>query len=169
MGQPERGLAKLRPAEPMTMPTITRCIPACCESGFQLLCGILPGAGEGIDTYVPWASISSSLYDRPQTATWCQARLRSLRGKVAVGDIQFVDDSGRVLVKLEGVRLRRVPRDWLARWLAGPLPDWCVRAGLGRSTVGQCRVGTESRRAGTMVDLRLPRRPVAPQWPSGWK
>ena len=51
--------------------------------------------------------------------------LRSLDRKLAVGDVQLMDGSGRVLAKLEGVRLRRVPRDWLARRLAGPLPDWC--------------------------------------------
>ncbi len=28
-------------------------------------------------------------------------------------------------MKMEGVRLHRVPRDWMARLLAGPLPDWC--------------------------------------------
>ena len=51
--------------------------------------------------------------------------LRSLDGKLAIGDVKLVDASGRVLVSLEGVRLRLVPRDWLARRLAGPLPDWC--------------------------------------------
>ena len=118
------GLAKLRPAEPNDHADDYQMHPGLLQSGFQLLCGILPAAGEGSDTYVPMGVDHVQLYDRPQTATWCQARLRSLRGKVAVGDLQFVDDSGRVLVKLEGVRLRRVPRDWLARWLAGPLPDW---------------------------------------------
>jgi len=44
---------------------------------------------------------------------------------MAVGDVRLLDGSGRVLLKLEGVRLQRVPRDWLARRLAGPLPDWC--------------------------------------------
>ncbi len=86
---------------------------------------LLPGAGEGIDAYVPMSVDRLQLYDRPQGPAWYSASLTSLKSNVAVGDIQLMDASGRVLVKLEGVRLRRVPRDWLARRLAGPLPDWC--------------------------------------------
>jgi acyl transferase domain-containing protein/NADPH:quinone reductase-like Zn-dependent oxidoreductase/NAD(P)-dependent dehydrogenase (short-subunit alcohol dehydrogenase family)/acyl carrier protein len=119
------GLAELRRGQDGDHADDYQVHPGLLDSGFQLLGGVLPGAGEGIDTYVPMGVDQVQVYDRPQTATWCRALLRSLKGKVAVGDIQFLDDSGRVLVKLEGVRLRRVPRDWLARWLAGPLPDWC--------------------------------------------
>ena len=36
-----------------------------------------------------------------------------------------MDLEGRLLLEIGGVRLRRVPRDWLARLVAGPLPDWC--------------------------------------------
>ena len=119
------GLAELRPAEQGDHADDYQMHPGLLQSGFQLLGSILPGAGQDNDTYVPMGVDHVRLYDRPHTAAWCQAWLRSLKGKVAVGDIQFVDDSGRVLVRLEGVRLRRVPRDWLARCQAGPLPDWC--------------------------------------------
>ena len=42
-----------------------------------------------------------------------------------MGDVRLLDAAGRVLLKLEGLRLRRVPRDWLARLVSGPLPNWC--------------------------------------------
>jgi acyl transferase domain-containing protein/NADPH:quinone reductase-like Zn-dependent oxidoreductase/acyl carrier protein len=119
------GLAELRPAEQGDHADEYQMHPGLLQSGFQLLRLILPGAGHDSDTYVPMGVDCLRLYDRPQAAAWCQARLRSLKGKVAVGDVQFLDGAGRVLVKLEGVQLRRVPRDWLARCQAGPLPDWC--------------------------------------------
>jgi acyl transferase domain-containing protein/NADPH:quinone reductase-like Zn-dependent oxidoreductase/acyl carrier protein len=119
------GLAELRRAQESDHLDEYQVHPGLLDSGFQLLSGVLPGAGEGIDAYVPMGVDQVQVYDHPRSATWCRALLRSLKGKVAIGDVQFMDESGRVLVKLEGVRLRRAPRDWLARWLAGPLPDWC--------------------------------------------
>ena len=99
--------------------------PGMMDGGFQLLGALLPGAGEGIDAYVPMAVERIHFYERPRKVAWSIATLKSLTATVATGDIQIMDQSGRVLVKMEGVRLRKVPRDWLARKLAGPLPDWC--------------------------------------------
>ena len=64
------------------------------------------------------------LLGRPTGPTWLSGQLTSLEGNVAMGDVQLLDPEGRVLLKVSGVRLRRVPRDWLKRLVAGPLPDW---------------------------------------------
>jgi acyl transferase domain-containing protein/NAD(P)-dependent dehydrogenase (short-subunit alcohol dehydrogenase family) len=119
------GLAELRAARDADKPEDYQIHPGLLDSAFQLTGALLPGAGEGIDAYLPVGIDRLQLYDRPAGAAWCAASLRELKGDVAVSDIQFLESSGRVLVQLEGVRLRRVPRDWLARRLAGPLPDWC--------------------------------------------
>ena len=107
------------------MPTTIKCIRGFWTADFNCWAAFCPAPARVFNTYVPMGIDQVQVYGPPQAAAWCRAWLRSLKGKVAVGDIQFLDDSAAVLVKLEGVRLRRVPRDWLARWLAGPLPDWC--------------------------------------------
>lgn len=99
--------------------------PGLLDTGFQLLGAALPGAGTGIDAYVPMSVDRLQCYGHPEGPTFCTASITSLEANAAVGDVRFVDPSGRLLVKLEGVRLRRVPRDWLARLVAGPIPDWC--------------------------------------------
>jgi acyl transferase domain-containing protein len=121
----QQGLADLRAPQDADRVDDYQLHPGLLDAAFQLLGGLLPGAGEGIDAYVPMGIDRLQVYERPVRPAWCLASLRSLAGKLAVGDLQLVDESGRVLVGLEGVRLRRVPRDWLARRLAGPLPDWC--------------------------------------------
>lgn len=121
------GLADLRDARDGERLDEYQIHPGLLDSAFQLLGGVLPGAGEGINAYVPMGVDRLHLYDHPLQPAWYAVTLRSLGGKLAVGDVQLLDASGRVLMELEGVRLRRVPRDWLARQLAGPLPDWCYQ------------------------------------------
>ena len=122
----ERGaVADVRRANDADRPEDYQVHPGLLDSAFQLLGGALPGAGEGIDAYVPMSVDRIEVLGRPLEAAWFVVTLRSHDGKLAVGDIQVTDTEGRVLVKMEGVRLHRVPRDWLARRLAGPLPDWC--------------------------------------------
>jgi acyl transferase domain-containing protein/NADPH:quinone reductase-like Zn-dependent oxidoreductase/acyl carrier protein len=99
--------------------------PGVLDCGFQLLGAILPGAGQGIDAYVPMEVDRVQVYERVRGPAWWLATLHSLKGNVAIGDLQLVDGAGQVLSELEGVRLRRVPRDWLARRVAGAVPDWC--------------------------------------------
>ncbi len=119
------GLVQLRAARDADQVNDYQIHPGLLDCGFQLLGGMLPGAGEGVDAYVPMGIDRIQVYERPQEPACYLASLRSLSGKLVVGDLQLVDGSGRVLVKLEGVRMRRVPRNWLAHQLAGPLPDWC--------------------------------------------
>ncbi len=121
----DSGLADLRPPRDDDHLADYQIHPGLLDGAFQLLGGVLPGAGEGIDAYVPMGVERLQLHQRPLEPAWYVASLRSLEGNVATGDVQLVDAGGRVLARLEGVQLRRVPRDWLARRLAGPLPHWC--------------------------------------------
>ena len=102
-------------------------------------------------------------------AAWCLASLTSLESQLAVGDVRLVDATGRVLVKLEGVRLRRVPRDWLARAMAGPLPDWCYELAWVPQPLDATPRRASGGRAGPVVDLRLAGSARRPPWPSGWR
>jgi len=98
--------------------------PGLLDCGFQLLGAALPGAGTGIDAYVPMGLERLRLYDRPQGPTWYLISLKSLENNVATGDIRLVDQEGRTLMEIDGMRLRRVPRDWLTKLVAEPTPDW---------------------------------------------
>lgn len=99
--------------------------PGLLDTTLQLLGALLPGAASGIDAYVPMHFDRIQLFDRPQGTLWCLATLKSFDGKNAVGNIDLIDAEGRVVMRLEGAHLRRVTRDWLARLVAGPMPDWC--------------------------------------------
>ncbi len=99
--------------------------PGLLDSVLQLLGSILPGAGTGIDAYVPMAFGRLQCFGIPQAPLWALATLKSFDGKLAVGDIELIDEQGHVVLTLEGASLRRVSRDWIARLAAGPLPDWC--------------------------------------------
>jgi acyl transferase domain-containing protein len=99
--------------------------PGLLDTVLQLLGSILPGAGTGIDAYVPMAFKRLQCFGIPQGALWALATLTSFDGKLAVGNIELIDEQGQVVLTLEGASLRRVSRDWISRLAAGPLPDWC--------------------------------------------
>jgi NAD(P)-dependent dehydrogenase (short-subunit alcohol dehydrogenase family)/acyl carrier protein len=120
-----QGLADLRTPQDGDRVEDYHIHPGLLDTAFQLLAGVLPGAGKEVNAYVPMGADRVRLHERPLRAAWCVVSLRSHDDKLAVGDAQLVDGSGRVLVTLEGLQLRRVPRDWLARRMAGPPPDWC--------------------------------------------
>jgi acyl transferase domain-containing protein len=98
--------------------------PGLLDCAFQLLGAALPGAGTGIDAYAPMTVRRLRLRDRVDHGAWYLASITSLERDFAVGDILLVDAEGRVVMEVEGLRLRRVPRDWLARLVAGPVQDW---------------------------------------------
>ena len=98
--------------------------PGLLDSAFQLLGAALPGAGTGIDAYVPMTLQRLRLHDRPEKPGWFLASITSLQRDFATGNIVLTDPEGRVLMEVEGLRLRRVPRDWLARLVAEPVQDW---------------------------------------------
>jgi acyl transferase domain-containing protein len=98
--------------------------PGLLDCAFQLLGATLPGAGTGIDTYVPMTVGRLRLYEANQPPAFFQASLTSLERDYAIGDITMLDAEGRVLMEVQDLRLRRVPRDWLARLVAEPQQDW---------------------------------------------
>jgi len=98
--------------------------PGLLDSAFQLLGAALPGAGTGIDAYVPMTLQRLRLHERLEKPGWFLASITSLQRDIATGNIVLTDPEGRVLMEIEGLRLRRVPRDWLARLVAEPVQDW---------------------------------------------
>jgi acyl transferase domain-containing protein/NADPH:quinone reductase-like Zn-dependent oxidoreductase/acyl carrier protein len=122
---PTEALGTLRPPCEADRADQFRVHPGLLDSTFQLLGSILPGAGTGIDAYIPMSFDCLQCFTIPQGPLWALARQTSYDGTLAVGDVDLIDAQGNVVLKVQGVTLRRVSRDWVARLVAGPLPDWC--------------------------------------------
>jgi acyl transferase domain-containing protein/NAD(P)-dependent dehydrogenase (short-subunit alcohol dehydrogenase family) len=98
--------------------------PGLLDSMLQLLGAAIPGAGTGIDACVPMSVERLQLFERLQRPALAVATLTSWDGDMAQGHARLLNADGRVLLEVSGIRLRRVPRGWLTRLVAGPLPDW---------------------------------------------
>ena len=98
--------------------------PGLLDCSFQLLGAALPGAGSGIDAYVPMSVGCIQVHGSLETAAFQIGTLKSHDRDSARGDIFIVDRDGRILAEIIDLTLRRVPRDWIARLVAGPQPDW---------------------------------------------
>jgi acyl transferase domain-containing protein/acyl carrier protein len=118
------GVAELRAPRDADHTDDYRLHPGWIDSAFQLLRMVVYGAGDRLNTYVPMGLNRLEVFDSSKKAARCSAILRQREGRLVVGDAQLFDDEGRCLATLEGILLHAVPRDWLPRRLAGPLPEW---------------------------------------------
>ena len=99
--------------------------PGLLDSAFQLLGSILPGAGTGIDAYVPMAFKRLQCFADSARAPLGLGNADLLRRQVGRGQLGPDRRAGARSSRMEGATLQRVSRDWIARLVAGPLPDWC--------------------------------------------
>ena len=76
----------------------------------------------------------------PQGPLWVLATLTSFDGKLAVGNVDLIDEQGQVVLRMEGARLQRVSRDWISRLVAGPVPDWCYELAWTAEAMGAAAV-----------------------------
>ncbi len=101
--------------------------PGYLDSGLQLLGASLSSAGVKKDTYLPVACERLEVWAMPGAESWCLCRQQQQSSDSVLGEVLFYDDQGNILVRLAGVELRRVPRDWLVRILVNALPHWLYR------------------------------------------
>ncbi len=117
-------LGRIREARPTDHVPEYHIHPGLLDSGFQLMAAAMPGAGTGIDAYVPVGIKQLRLWSSAAGAAWYATSLRHLDRDHATGDVRLLDAEGNLLMELQGLRLRRVPRDWMARLVAEPPPQW---------------------------------------------
>jgi NADPH:quinone reductase-like Zn-dependent oxidoreductase len=116
--------AQVRTARDSDQAADYRVPPGLLDCGFQLLGATLPGAGTGIDAYVPMTLGQLRLHGSVENAAWYSTRLTTCQRDHAIGEITLFDADGHVLMEVHDLRLRRVPRDWLARLVAEPQQQW---------------------------------------------
>lgn len=115
--------------------------PALLDGCFQSMAGVVPLESDGNAspyTYMPVYVRRIRVYDRPAELMYCHAiRTSELTGpspEAVEGDVQLLDQKGRILVELAGIRVQRLGRaavqarevdvrDWLYRvdWQPQPL------------------------------------------------
>ena len=129
LDQRQRGPRRTPPRTDADKVNDYRIHPGLIDCGFQVLGALLPGAGEGIDAYLPMSVERLRLYDHSSAPAWCTVSLRELKGDVALGDIQLVDASGRVVrnskvcgctgcpARLVGPPAGRAASRLVSRWL----------------------------------------------------
>lgn len=106
--------------------------PALLDACFQVLSAALPeaAAGGARRLYLPVHVERLKFLARPGRAMWSHARLVRRGGNAIVGDIRIADESGAVLIEIDGFRCQAMraagsedPQSWLyeSRWEAKPL------------------------------------------------
>ena len=87
--------------------------PGLIDSMFQLLGVLIPGVESGKDTFMPVTVDRLGVFAQPTEGAWCLSHLREVGDAVCMGDVRLFNKDGQVLAEMEGVHLRRVPRDWI--------------------------------------------------------
>lgn len=133
--------------------------PALLDAGLQaLLCGLIGSFGGDVGPFVPIGISQLTFDDRPGVSSWAHVRWRAIDDSVGEGDLCLLDESGRVLLKVAGVRLQRLHRAsrdghservfMAPRWVETAL---CVDDGPSPVDSGRWLVVADEREAGRAV------------------
>ena len=91
--------------------------PTLLDACLQVIAAATTGQGNG-DVYLPLSVDRLALRDAPGTTVWCHAEVRAPEGsnrETLVADFRLLDESGRQLAEMEGLRLKRASRPALMR------------------------------------------------------
>ncbi len=80
-----------------------------------------------MSVYLPLSMDSIRLYGRPQKSIWCHVVVRpesEETGATPVVDVQILDESGQSIGEINGLHLRRAPREALIPQARQQIRDW---------------------------------------------
>jgi NAD(P)-dependent dehydrogenase (short-subunit alcohol dehydrogenase family)/acyl carrier protein/uncharacterized protein YidB (DUF937 family) len=86
----------------------------------------LSSDGKG-DTYLPVGLDSLQFYRRPDTRLWIHGQIRPQDGshqETRIGDLRLFDDAGQEIAAVEGLHVKRVPREVLLQFAQTDLSNW---------------------------------------------
>jgi len=102
--------------------------PGVIDSCFQLMSAALPLDHREFQLYIPFAIDRFTIFGQISTPLWCQASLepeQSAGPDLLKGDLCLFDETGRVVARMAGLRLRRATREsLLLAAQARSLEDW---------------------------------------------
>lgn len=84
--------------------------PTLLDAGFQAMVAAVDGTISGgiPRPYIPVSLKHLSYYRRPQQQCWAYIRIHEMNDKSIVGQIQFVDDQGYVIMKVDQVKCKAI-------------------------------------------------------------
>ncbi len=103
------------------------CHPAMFDACLQVTLAALPGEAPASTLYLPFAVDSVTVYDRLPARAWSHATMRATNPDSFVADISVVDDSGRVLLRVEGLRLAIASLSKFSKSTAERPTSWLYR------------------------------------------
>ena len=115
--------------------------PAQIDACFQVLAGALPDV-EGDAAYIPIALDRFRFHGRPSGPLWCHAALRPRaegQRDIWEGDLRLFEETGRVIAEMEGLRLKRAPREELMAGRQAPWLGWLYEAAWRREPLEAAR------------------------------
>ena len=101
--------------------------PGLVDACFQLVGAALPQSDDGATAYVPFAIDRFEFHaSTNEEDLWCHARVRSggENGSGATADIQLFTEAGQIVAAIDGLHIRRAPREALLSLTAGDVDDW---------------------------------------------
>ena len=98
--------------------------PALLDACTQVAAGLLRDSAAAADLFLPVAYGELEWYEPPRDRFYCHATQRGADdGDTRTSDLDVIDEAGRLLGRLRGLVLRRVPPEILQRWRRRPHVD----------------------------------------------
>jgi hypothetical protein len=120
-------LCRMRLPRPADETEQYRLHPGLVDSCFQLIGAALFTTGE-LSAFVPIGIDEYRFYQRPmQVELWCHVVLRpgqDARSSTFTADLNLIDQTGTVYAAVEGMRIRRAPREALLRRSEARIGEW---------------------------------------------
>ena len=121
-------LGRMREPQPADGAEDYQLHPGLIDCGFQLLAAALPDVETNTKTYVPASIGAVRVLGQPEKEAWYRCSLEAVDDTGAKGSIRLFDQDGRMMMEMNDVRLRTVPRQWLTRILSSHSEsDWLYK------------------------------------------
>jgi acyl transferase domain-containing protein/NAD(P)-dependent dehydrogenase (short-subunit alcohol dehydrogenase family)/acyl carrier protein len=103
------------------------CHPAMFDACLQVTLAALQTEAPAATLYLPFAVDTVTVYDRLPARAWSHAAVRATNADSFVADLSVVDDVGRVLLRIEGLRLAMASLARFSRSTGEKAANWLYR------------------------------------------
>ncbi len=103
------------------------CHPAMFDACLQVTLAALQSEAPAATLYLPFAVDIVTVYDRLPARAWSHATVRTTNADSFVADISVIDDAGRMLLRVEGLRLATASLSKFSRSTGERPANWLYR------------------------------------------